>query len=125
MAVRAAASVFRVSIFIDARKMGHMVDRTRRELSDEDIAKIARTYHAWRGEPGFCRAVPIRGGEDSVESHGFAVPPGRYAGAAEAEDTPFPERFAVLRNTLEERFAEGERLTAAIRQRLAGVVVNG
>ncbi|MFM2043676.1 MAG: hypothetical protein RLY86_2252 [Pseudomonadota bacterium] len=119
-------------LFIDARKLGHMVDRTRKELSDADIARIARTYHAWRGEPdagdykdepGFCRSVPIRG-EDSVESHGFVLTPGRYVGAAEAEedDTPFAERFATLQAKLEAQFAEGERLTAAIRERLAGVV---
>ena len=116
-------------LFIDARKLGHMVDRTRKEFSDEDIAKIAGTYHAWRGEegagtyedvPGFCKAAS----RDEIAGHGYVLTPGRYVGAAAAEDddTPFLERFAALQAKLEEQFAEGEALTATIRQRLAGVV---
>jgi type I restriction enzyme M protein len=119
-------------LFIDARKLGHMVDRTRRAFSDEDIAKIAGTYHAWRGEkeageyeniPGFCKSADL----EEIKSHSYVLTPGRYVGTAaeEEDDTPFPERFAVLREMLEEQFAEGEELAATIRQKLAGVLANG
>ena len=113
-------------LFIDARKLGHMVDRTRREFSDADIARIAETYHAWReGEgyadvPGFCKSAGI----EEIRAHGHVLTPGRYVGAeaAEADDTPFAERFAALQERLEAQFAEAEELTATIRARLAGVV---
>ncbi len=116
-------------LFIDARKLGHMVDRTRREFSDADIAQIADTYHAWReGEgyadvAGFCKSATL----EEVRANGHVLTPGRYVGveAAEEDATPFPERFAALQAELEEQFAEGERLTAVIRERLAGVVVDG
>ena len=116
-------------LFIDARKLGHMVDRTRREFSDADIAKIADTYHAWReGEgyadvPGFCKAATL----EEVRQHGYVLTPGRYVGieAAEEDETPFAERFASLQEQLDAQFAEAEALTARIRERLAGVVVHG
>lgn len=116
-------------LFIDARKLGHMVDRTRREFSEADVARIADTYHAWRlGEryadvPGFCKSASL----EEVRQHGHVLTPGRYVGAeaAEEDDTPFAERFAALRETLEAQFGEAEELTAAIRARLAGVAVNG
>ena len=59
--------------------------------------------------------------------HGYVLTPGRYVGAADVEDddTPFPERFAALRAKLEHQFAESDRLTATIRQRLAGVIADG
>ncbi len=121
-------------LFIDARKLGHMVDRTRREFSDEDIARIADTYHRWRSSsqegaeeyadiPGFCKSASL----EEVRKNGHVLTPGRYVGteAAEEDDTPFPERFAALQAELEEQFAESERLTAVIREKLAGVVVDG
>ncbi len=116
-------------LFIDARKLGHMVDRTRREFSDADIAQIADTYHKWReGEgyadvAGFCKSASL----EDIRANGHVLTPGRYVGveAAEEDATPFPERFAALQAELEEQFAEGERLTAVIRERLAGVVVDG
>ncbi len=112
-------------LFIDARKLGHMVDRTRREFSDADIARIADTYHAWRlGEgyedvAGFCKSAEI----EEIRTHGHVLTPGRYVGAeaAEEDDTPFAERFAGLQEQLEAQFAEAEELTATIRARLAGV----
>jgi type I restriction enzyme M protein len=110
-------------LFIDARKLGHMVDRTRREFSDEDIATIADTYHAWReGQgysdvPGFARAAT----HEEIAKHGYVLTPGRYVGAEAQEDdgATFPERFAELRAKLEEQFEESDRLTALIREKLA------
>lgn len=112
-------------LFIDARKLGHLVDRTRRELSDEDIARIARTYHAWRGEPdagyyqdvpGFCKSTIL----EVIQSHHYVLTPGRYVGAAvdHEDNTPFLERYAPLREKLEEQFAAAAQLTEAIRGKL-------
>lgn len=114
-------------LFIDARKLGFMVDRTRKEFSDADIARIAETYHTWRlGEgyadvPGFCKSASL----EEIRSHGHVLTPGRYVGAeaAEEDETPFAERFAALQEQLEAQFAEAEDLTATIRARLAGVGV--
>jgi type I restriction enzyme M protein len=119
-------------LFIDARKLGHMVDRTRKEFSDADIDKITLAYHAWRGEteagvygdiPGFCKAAPL----EEVRGHGHILTPGRYVGAADVEDDdmPFADRFAALRAKLDEQFAEANRLTVVIRERLAGVSSDG
>ena len=77
-------------LFVDARTLGRMVDRTHRELTDEDIARIADTYHAWRGEegagdysdvPGFCKTASL----EEVRKHGHVLTPGRYVGAAPQE----------------------------------------
>lgn len=119
-------------LFIDARKLGHMVDRTRKEFLDEDIARIADTYHAWRGEPdagdyedvpGFCTAATL----DEIKAHNHVLTPGRYVGAAAADedDVPFEERFAEHTEKLEEQFAETDRLTATIREKLAEVGAHG
>ncbi len=113
-------------LFIDARKLGHMVDRTRKEFSDHDVSRIADTYHAWRlGEgyddiPGFCKSASI----DEIRSHGHVLTPGRYVGAeaVEADDVPFARRFAALQDKLEEQFALADQLTATIRERLAAVM---
>jgi type I restriction enzyme M protein len=109
------------TLFIDARKMGSLVDRTHRELTDDDVAKIAGTYHAWRGDPGageyadvpgFCRAAPL----DEIRKHGHVLTPGRYVGAAAAEEDeePFEEKMRRLTATLREQQAEGAKLDAAI-----------
>jgi type I restriction enzyme M protein len=109
------------TLFIDARKMGTLVDRTHRELTDEDVAKIAGTYHAWRGDegageyadvPGFCRAAPL----DEIRKHGHVLTPGRYVGAAaaEADSEPFDAKMRRLTVTLREQMAEGVRLDALI-----------
>jgi type I restriction-modification system DNA methylase subunit len=115
-------------LFIDARKLGFMVDRTRKEFSDADIANIAGTYHAWRGEtdsgsyedvPGFCKAATL----EEIRGHGHVLTPGRYVGAADIEDdeVPFAERFDILARTLEAPFAEADSLTTRIREALARV----
>lgn len=118
-------------LFIDARKMGVMVDRVRRELTDSDIATIADTYHAWRGEPGapdyadvpgFCKAAAL----DEVRGHRHILTPGRFVGAADDDDddTPFTERFGSLASQLESQFTQADILTAEIRSALARIVVN-
>ena len=115
-------------LFIDARKLGHMVDRTRREFADDDIAKLVGVYHAWRGEkdvgvyediPGFCKAA----GLEEIRAHSFILTPGRYVGVADTEDDdlPFTVRFAVLKTKLEGQFDESDKLTASIREKLQEV----
>ncbi len=94
-------------LFIDARKLGRMEDRTRRTLDPEDIARIADTYHAWRGDgdaeyadvPGFCKAATL----DEVRAHGHVLTPGRYVGAEAVEDDgePFEDKMRRLVTTLE------------------------
>ena len=117
------------ALFIDARKLGILVDRTRKEFLDDDIAKIAGTYHSWReGEgyedaPGFCKTAKL----EEIKGHNHVLTPGRYVGAADDEDdeVPFAERFAALRAKLEKEFAGGAQLTATIRAKLAGVAIDG
>ena len=112
-------------LFVDARKLGSMVDRVHRELTADDIAKIAGTYHAWRGDkgageyadvPGFCKAAKV----DEVQGHGFVLTPGRYVGAeaAEEDEEPFEERMARLVAQLREQQGEGKRLDREIEQNL-------
>ena len=108
-------------LFIDARKMGALVpgSRKQKELSREEIARIATAYHAWRGEPdaggyadepGFCKAATM----EEIAKHNFVLTPGRYvgAGAAEEDDEPFEEKFERLTAELQGQFAEGRRLEA-------------
>jgi type I restriction enzyme M protein len=108
-------------LFIDARKLGRMVDRTHRELKDEDIARIADTYHAWRGEkeageytdvPGYCKSAKL----SEVRKHGHVLTPGRYVGAEAQEDDgePFEEKMQRLAAQLREQQAEAAKLDAAI-----------
>ena len=108
-------------MFIDARKMGTLVDRVHRELTESDLAKIAGIYHAWRGDkdtgtyadvPGFCKATKL----DDIRKHGHVLTPGRYVGAeAQMEDSePFEEKMQRLTATLHEQQAEAAKLDAAI-----------
>lgn len=119
-------------LFIDARNLGHLVDRRRREFTEEDIARIADTYHAWRGEsdtpeyedvPGFCKAAK----QEEIRAHNYVLTPGRYVGAqaAEEDDVPFEERFAELKETLERQFVETEELSALIQTKLEEVSTHG
>lgn len=102
-------------LLIDARKLGVLVDRTRRELTDAEVQKIADTYHAWRGEKdageyadvaGFCKSVSM----DEIRKHGHVLTPGRYVGAADVEDDGEPFEEKMLRLSAQWR---GHRATAA------------
>ena len=112
-------------MFIDARKLGRMVDRTHRELTNDDIARIADAYHAWRGEdglddyadvPGFCKSASM----EAIRKHGHVLTPGRYVGAEPQEDDgePFEEKMARLSGQWREQQTEAARLDAAIEENL-------
>ena len=113
----------RETLFIDARDMGSLVDRTHRELSDEDISKIADTYHAWRegrdeyeDTPGFCKSAAL----DEIGSHDYVLTPGRYVGAKVQEDDgePFEEKMARLSSEWREQQKEAKRLNEALASNL-------
>ncbi|MDN5309169.1 MAG: type restriction enzyme protein [Methanolobus sp.] len=112
-------------LFIDARKMGVLRDRTHRELTEEDITRIAGTYHAWRGEkeagqyedvPGFCKSATL----EDVRKHGHVLTPGRYVGAETQEDDgePFEEKMERLTSQLSEQFEQSRELEEKIRANL-------
>jgi type I restriction enzyme M protein len=116
------------TLFIDARKVGLMVDRTHRDLTSDDIDRVARTYHAWRGEkdagkyedvPGFCKGATLQ----DIAVHNFVLTPGRYVGAGEQEDDdePFEEKMTRLVARLEEQFKESARLERIVRSNLKGL----
>jgi type I restriction enzyme M protein len=118
------------TLFIDARRMGFLIDRTLRDLSDADIDQIAGTFHHWRTGadgytdlPGFCKTATL----DEIAGHGYVLTPGRYVGAADVEDDgePFEEKMARLTATLQEQFAESARLEAVIRQNLSRLGYDG
>jgi type I restriction enzyme M protein len=121
-------------LFIDARDLGYMVDRAERALADEDIAKIADTFHAWRGSesaqakglayddvPGFCKSVTLQ----EIKDSDYALTPGRYVGAAEAEDDgePLDEKIERLTRELFAQFDESARLETEVRHQLGRVDV--
>jgi type I restriction enzyme M protein len=109
-------------LFIDARKMGTLVDRVHREMTDENIARIADNYHAWKaGEgyedvAGFCKAATIK----EIQEQGYVLTPGRYVGAADLQedDEPFEDKMVHLIKELETNFEESSRLENIIRQNL-------
>ena len=113
------------TLFIDARKLGHMMDRTHRDLSAEDITRIADTYHAWRGGegsgdyadvPGSCKSAAL----EEIRKHGHVLTPGRCVGAEPQPDDgePFQEKMARLAAQWREQQAEGQRLDAVIAENL-------
>ncbi len=135
----------RQTLFIDARKLGTLIDRVHRELSDADLHKISSTYHAWRNAgpelargrsteaasklapyvdtPGFCKAASTA----EIAAHGHVLTPGRYVGAEEVEDDgdPFEEKMPRLVAELSSQFVESAKLEAAIRANLKGLGYGG
>jgi type I restriction enzyme M protein len=141
------------TLFIDARKMGTLIDRVHRELTDADIEKIVSTYHAWRGDqsgphsplcgsesrdahsaqrtvrttfqdiPGFCKSATTA----EIAAHGHVLTPGRYVGAEEVEDDgePFEEKMPRLVAELHAQFAEAAKLEQAIQANLRGLGYGG
>lgn len=120
------------TLFIDARKMGALVDRVHRDLDEGEVAKIAGTYHAWRGDaeggdyedvPGFCKAATL----EDIRKHGHVLTPGRYVGATETEDDdePLHEKMARLVQALRTEREEGARLDLAIAENLRDLGYGG
>ena len=116
------------TLFIDARKMGMLIDRVHRELTPEEISRIAGTYHAWRGDPdagayedlpGFCKSATV----EEIKKNGYVLTPGRYVGAEAVEDDgeKFDEKMQRLTARLGEQLAESARLEAEIRANLKGL----
>lgn len=132
------------TLFIDARKLGTLVDRVHRELNNDDLQKITSTYHSWRGDavveifndqrknvsdsgyadlPGFCFSATT----EQIASHGHVLTPGRYVGAEEVEDDgdPFEEKMPRLVAELHAQFAEAAKLEQAIKANLRGLGYGG
>jgi type I restriction enzyme M protein len=120
-------------LFINARKVGTLVDRVHRELADEDIRTIADTYHAWRGDknceqeyvdvPGFCKSAAL----DEIRHHGHMLTPGRFVGAAEIEDNgePFEGKMSRLTAELKKQMKEGAKLDQLIWANLGEIGYGG
>ena len=129
------------TLFIDARKLGTLIDRVHRELLEADLEKITSTYHAWRGDPavrrsgesrnpvsyldipGFCKSATTA----EIAAHGFVLTPGRYVGAEEVADDgePFEEKMPRLVAELAAQFEESAKLEAMIRANLKGLGYGG
>ena len=113
-------------LFIDAREVGHMVDKVERTFSDDDIAHIANTFRTWRGRasaegeyedvPGFCTSATL----DEIRAANYALTPGRYVGAAAAQEDsePIDEKIARLTKELTAALDESARLDAVVREQL-------
>lgn len=112
-------------LFIDARKLGHMIDRKVRELSEDDIRKIADTYQNWRQGKGyediqgFCKEVAL----EEIEAQGYILTPGRYVGIEQEDDDsePFEEKMERLTSELSEMFRESIELQEEIRKNLGTI----
>ena len=111
------------TLFIDARKMGSMVDRVHRELMDDDIAKIVGAYHAWRGDKGASKYEDVAGfckgsnlGE--IKKHGYTLTPGRYVGAEDVEDDdePYDMKIPRLIAELKVQFEKSAALECEIKK---------
>ena len=122
------------TLFIDARKIGSMISNTQKELLADDIAAIAKTYHAWRGEKkdlpdgeaggnyedeaGYCKSATL----EDMRKHDFVLTPGRYVGAAALEDDgiPFETKMTEMSQTLYGQMEESAKLDEVIRKNLEG-----
>ncbi|MFO0061189.1 MAG: N-6 DNA methylase, partial [Planctomyces sp.] len=130
------------TLFIDARKLGTLIDRVHRELTDADLEKITDTYHSWRGDhsagnrkrktenastyadvPGFCKSATTA----EIASHGHVLTPGRYVGAEEVEEDgePFDQKMQRLVAELHGQFAESAKLEQSIKANLRGLGYGG
>ncbi|MBP8042880.1 MAG: SAM-dependent DNA methyltransferase [Bacteroidales bacterium] len=116
-------------LFIDARNLGFMVNRRSREFTDEDINKVAETYHNWRAStsdvhqdiPGYCKSVTI----EEIREKNYVLTPGRYIGLPDEEDDfNFPERFNALKAEFEKQIAEEADLNKKIMENLAKIDIN-
>lgn len=115
-------------LFIDARNMGFLINRKTRELSNDDVKKIADTYHNWRNTngsyedvKGFCNAASI----ERVKELDYVLTPGRYVGLPDEEDDfNFNERFTKLKTEFEEQLKEEEKLNALIKENLGKIILN-
>ena len=112
------------TVFIDARKMGHMVDRKHRDLSDDDIQKLADTVEAFQNGTleniqGFCAVATF----DDIAKQDYILTPGRYVGIEEQEDDgePFEEKMARLTSELSEMFKKSHDLEDEIRKKLGAI----
>ena len=107
------------TLFINAGEMGHMVDRSHRDLSDDDINKIATTVKAFQAETledklGFCKVATT----EEIAEQDYILTPGRYVGIPEEDDIPFEEKMDTLTLKLSEMFDETYRLEDEIRKNL-------
>ena len=115
------------TLFIDARKMGTLTDRVHRDLTEEDIAKIAETYHSWKSGKkyedvaGFCKSATLK----EIQGQGYVLTPGRYVGATELEedDEPFEQKMARLTMELEAQFEESAALEITIKNSLKSLKI--
>ena len=115
------------TLFIDARPMGRKISRTQIELTDDEIERIASTYHGWRGtasgdysdNPGFCTSAAL----DEIAAAGFTLSPGGYVGAPESEEDEiaFEERMATLVDQLADEMAQNELLASEVKHALARI----
>src|SRR6185312_2547180 len=112
-------------LFIDARRLGHLVDRTERVLTQDEVVRIGDTYRAWCGStkglayqdiPGFCRSVAL----DEIRAAGHVLTPGRYVGIPAAEDDgePVAEKIARLKKELLAALDESAALDKAVREQV-------
>ena len=113
-------------LFIDARNLGQMVDRRHRELNDEDIQKVADTYHQWRNidgnyenKNGFCQTVTLA----DLRENEYVLTPSRYVGISdvEDEDITFDEKMTTLTAEISELFSQSKSLEVEIRKNLGGI----
>lgn len=113
-------------LFVDARNLGTMINRRNKELTDNDIALIAGTYHNWRNQggayedrAGFCKAATL----EEVSQNNYVLMPGRYVGTQEQENdgVPFAEKMNALTAKLAEQFSRGAELERSIRENLKGI----
>jgi type I restriction enzyme M protein len=113
------------TLFIDARKMGYMATRNNRDFTDEDIARIADTYHDWTNNKnyediaGFCKSATIA----DIATQGYVLTPGRYVGTENIvdDDETFNEKMQKLTTELSNQMAKGAELDIAICEQLAKI----